>query len=320
MPTQDHSSQPNAPTAPRTRLLLVTGLSGAGKSSALKVLEDIGYEVVDNLPIALLSRLLALPSDSPDQTLQKPLAIGIDTRTRAFDAQDLVVRLKNLRRQQQRYDIRMVYFDCTGEALIRRFSETRRRHPLAQDRPIKDGIAKEREILEPLRRWADHLFDTTDFSIHQLKHMLIEVFGLEKHQNLTLTLMSFGFARGVPRDADLLFDMRFLANPHWVEALRHKTGKDPAVGAYVAADSSFAPAFERIRELVVLLLPSYRREGKAYLTIAFGCTGGKHRSVYAAETMAKALHGLGYDLTIVHRDLSSQAGELDQLALESIRG
>jgi UPF0042 nucleotide-binding protein len=150
--------------------------------------------------------------------------------------------------------------------------------------------------------------------------MLIEVFGLEKHQSLTLTLMSFGFARGVPRDADLMFDMRFLANPHWVEALRHKTGQDPTVGAYIAADLGFAPAFERIKDLIALLLPSYKREGKAYLTIAFGCTGGKHRSVYTTEAMAKALHSLGHDCSIVHRDLSSQAGELDQLTLESTRG
>jgi RNase adapter protein RapZ len=313
MPTRSPSPDP------RIRLLLVTGLSGAGKSSALKVLEDLGYEVVDNLPIALLSNMLAIPPDASSGSEDRPIAIGIDTRTRAFDAEGLVQKLKRLRRSQPRYDIRVVYFDCQGDELVRRFSETRRRHPLAQDRPVKDGIAKERELLEPLRRWADHLFDTTGFSVHQLKAMLTETFGLERRGTMTLTVMSFGFARGLPRDADLVFDMRFLANPHWVEQLREKTGQDQTVGAYIENDVTFAPAFARIKDLVLQLVPSYRREGKSYLTVAFGCTGGKHRSVYSAERMAAVLKDNGYELTLVHRDLASRAGDLDQLTIESVR-
>lgn len=290
----------------RMRLLLVTGMSGAGKSSALRVLEDLGYEAVDNLPLSLLGNLLNVPEERDGLLPTRPLALGIDTRTRAFSAQEVVEQLKALR-VNQRYEVRLVYFDCGGEELVRRFSETRRRHPMAQDRPVQDGIARERELLEPLRRFADHLFDTTDFTVHQLKSMLTDVFALERKAGLTVTVMSFGFARGIPRDADLVFDMRFVRNPHWVDGLRDFTGRDEAVGAYIREDPAFAPAFDRIVGLVQELLPNYQREGKSYLTIAFGCTGGKHRSVYSAEQMTEILAASGWQPNLVHRDLSRQA-------------
>lgn len=281
-------------------------MSGAGKSSALKVLEDLGYEAVDNLPISLLTKLLATEASGPVDGHERPIALGIDTRTRAFDAENIVQTLKDLE-DKENIEVSVLFLDCSGEELSRRFSETRRRHPLAQDRPVQDGIARERELLSPLRRWADVVLDTTEYSSPQLRHALSGRFALRHSGQLTVTIMSFGFARGIPRDADLVFDVRFLANPHWVEELRPFTGQDEAVGQYVEADPSFAEAFERTHGLVSYLLPLYRREGKAYLTVAFGCTGGKHRSVFVAERMAAVLRSEGQALSIVHRDLRVQS-------------
>jgi RNase adaptor protein for sRNA GlmZ degradation len=288
--------------ASNNRILLVTGMSGAGKSTALKALEDMGYEAVDNLPLGLLDRLLE-PLDEGDAALaDRPLAFGIDSRTRGFDGESIVERLRSLRADG--HDVQMLFLDCTGGELTRRFSETRRRHPLALDRPAVDGIAREREMLAPLRRWADVVIDTTDYQTPDLRRALADRFGRPGVEALTLTIMSFGFARGLPRDADLVFDMRFLANPHWDPMLRPLTGEDAAVGAFVAADPAFTPAFERIADLLLTLLPGYGREGKAYLTVAFGCTGGRHRSVYVARQMAARLATAGYAATVVHRDRS----------------
>lgn len=296
---------------PPSRVLLVTGMSGAGKSSVLKALEDLGYEAVDNLPISLLTRLLATQDARSEFPADRPLAIGIDTRTRAFDSEKIVRQLKSLR-QEKALDVRVLFLDCAGEELARRFSETRRRHPLAQDRPVMDGIARERELLAPLRRWADVLLDTTDHTIHQLRRAIADRFSLSRSDALTITIMSFGFARGVPRDADLVFDLRFLSNPHWIDHLRPLTGLDNAVATYVETDSAFQEAFERLEGLLEFLIPNYRREGKSYLTIAFGCTGGKHRSVFVAERMGAVLKSHNHALTIVHRDLSVQIHGAEQ--------
>lgn len=304
------------PDAPRAPLLLVTGMSGAGRSTALKALEDNGFEVVDNLPLSLLKRLLAVH----DKTLtgsdsDRPLAVGIDARTHAFDAESVVSHIKTMR--ERGIDARVLFIDCAGGELVRRFSETRRRHPLALDRPAADGIAREREVMAPLRRWADIVIDTTDFSVHDLRRAIREKFARHRRGELTLTVMSFGFARGLPRDADMVFDMRFLANPHWQPNLRPLTGKDEAVGRYVASDPAYVDAFERISSLVLSLIPSYRREGKAYLTIAIGCTGGRHRSVFVAERLAETIRAAGYTLNIVHRDMSghSEGVEAEGFAL-----
>ena len=291
-------------------ILLVTGMSGAGRTTALKVLEDLGFEAVDNLPLGLFGRLLATPATPTEADTARPLAIGIDSRTRGFDADAIIARQREL--QGLGYDIRLLFLDCSGGELTRRFSETRRRHPLALDRPAADGIAREREILSPLRRWADIVIDTTDYAVPDLRRALGDRFGRPDNHALTVTIMSFGFARGLPRDADLVFDMRFLANPHWVPELRALTGEDAAVGAYVAADPAFAPAFDRIADLLLTLLPGYGREGKAYLTIAFGCTGGRHRSVYVARRMAERLAAAGWPASVVHRD---KAGHGDDAAL-----
>ena len=289
----------NAPT----RILLLTGMSGAGKSTALKTLEDAGWEVVDNLPLMLLDRLLltGVPEGARDA---RPLAVGIDSRTRGFDAAAIVARIKSMRDAGQ--DVATLFLDCAGAELERRFSETRRRHPLASDRPAADGIARERELLAPLRQWADHVVDTTNLSANDLRLDLRTRFGVGDAAVPTLQVMSFGFARGLPRNADLVFDMRFLRNPHWDEALRPQTGLDDAVGGYIAQDPAYAEAVTRIGELLMLLLPRYAAEGKAYVTVAFGCTGGRHRSVHVAERIARQLRDAGFSPTVAHRDLGSR--------------
>jgi RNase adapter protein RapZ len=210
--------------------------------------------------------------------------------------------------------VSVLFLDSAGEALAQRYSETRRRHPLALDRPVSDGIAREREILAPLRRWADFVFDTSEYSPHDLKRHLAETFRLARQEQLTITVMSFGFARGMPRDADLVFDMRFVSNPHWVEVLRPQTGLDEPVGRYIEADPTFGTAYRRMEELITLLLPSYQKEGKSYLTVAFGCTGGKHRSVYSAEKLGAALKVAGYPAVVAHRDLRRQTTVAEQTA------
>ncbi len=285
------------------RILLVTGLSGAGKSTALRTLEDIGWEVVDNLPLSLLEDLLSTPLSKSAGRSRRPLALGIDSRTRGFDARRLVQQIKELA-QESDYPIETVFFDCAGGELLRRYSETRRRHPLALDRPAMDGIAAERQLMEPLRRWSDHIIDTTDTDSNALQQQIRQRFATNQ-RGATLHVMSFGFARGVPRNADNVFDMRFLKNPHWVDSLRPMTGLDGPVGDYIATDPAYAQAVRRIEELLLILLPRYEAEGKSYVSIAFGCTGGRHRSVHVAERVAARLREAGFSPTIEHRDLGT---------------
>ena len=285
------------------RILLVTGMSGAGKSTALRTLEDIGWEVVDNLPLSLLEHLLSTPLPKGRSRRRRPLAIGIDTRTRDFDAARIVDQIEALARDHD-FPVETLYFDCAGSELLRRFSETRRRHPLAPDRPATDGIAAERELMEPLRRAADHVIDTTDTTPNALQQQVRERFTTPGTEP-TLTVMSFGFSRGLPRHADIVLDMRFLRNPFWEEALRGLTGRDAVVADYVAGDEAYPEALARIEELLLTLLPRYRAEGKSYITVAFGCTGGRHRSVHVAERVAARLRGAGFSPTVEHRDLAS---------------
>ncbi|WP_188055114.1 RNase adapter RapZ [Sphingosinithalassobacter sp. CS137] len=287
----------------RKSILLVTGLSGAGKSTVLRTLEDLGWEVVDNLPLLLLNRLLdtALPEGSDGD--ERPLALGIGTRTRGFDPESIVRRIKKLQ-EEHGHGVGTLFLECSGAELERRYSETRRRHPLAQDRPASDGIARERELLLPLRRWSNRLIDTTNLTSNELAQQIRTTFS-EDAIGTTLSIVSFGFARGLPRNADLVFDMRFLRNPHWVDSLRPGTGKDASVADYVIADPAYPPALDQIESLLRLLIPRYDAEGKAYVTVAFGCTGGRHRSVHVAEEMAQRLRAAGFSPTVTHRDLQT---------------
>lgn len=288
------------------RLLLVTGLSGAGKSTALKTLEDVGWEVVDNLPLALLDNLLATPPSRGAGS--RPLAIGVDSRTRGFDARRIVRHIKRLASDFE-YPVETLYLDCAGAELLRRYSETRRRHPMAPDRPATDGIAAERELMETMRRWAEHVIDTTDTDVNRLQQQIRARFAADETAP-TLGIVSFGFARGLPRNADLVFDMRFLKNPHWQPGLRELTGTDRRVADHIATDEAYAGALDKIEDLILTLLPRYEAEGKSYVTVAFGCTGGRHRSVHVAERVAARLRSEGFSPTVEHRDLASPPRDL----------
>jgi len=286
----------------RQRILLVTGMLGAGKTTALRALEDLGWEAVDNFPIRLFKRLVG---DVPNQSL----AIGFDCRTRDFDPADVIERVRRL---EDRDDVVVttLFLDCAGHELERRFNETRRRHFLAQDRPVGIGIAAERELMGPLRRWAEVLIDTTHYTSNDLQMRIRELFADSAPQEMTVTVLSFAFARGMPPVADLVFDMRFLDNPHWEPGLKDLTGLDAAVGEHIERDPAFASSFARIRDLLLELLPRYAVQGKSYVNIAFGCTGGRHRSVFVAERIAEALREAGFSPTVLHRNLGSRAAEM----------
>jgi UPF0042 nucleotide-binding protein len=288
-------TQTNAPSETPKAPVIVTGLSGAGMSSVLKTLEDMGYEVFDNFPLSMLDPLMA--ETHPDGM---PMAIGIDSRTRGFDPEALLAA-------KDRLKARLVFLTCDDTVLQKRFTETRRRHPVAKDRPVSAGIKKEQEWLHPLRAGADMVIDTTDLSIHDLRHSLEKAFSVARAKRLTITLMSFGFRFGVPRDADIVMDVRFLNNPHWVKNLRLLTGQDKDVGVYVSGDPDYEMFMERFRAMIEPLLPRYMHEGKSYLTVAIGCTGGRHRSVYTVEQLLPWVQSLGYDTGILHRDLGRSA-------------
>ncbi len=292
-------------------ILLVTGMSGAGKSTVLRTLEDLGWETADNLPLLLLNRLLdTAPAEGTDGDDDRPLALGIGTQTRGFDAESIVRRINRLR-ENHGHDVGTLFLECAGSELERRYSETRRRHPLAQDRPASDGISRERELLAPLREWSNRLIDTTNLTANELVQQIRSTFSGRGLGETTVSILSFGFARGLPRNADLVFDMRFLRNPHWNNALRLGTGRDADVSAYIAADPAYTEAMERIESLLLLLIPRYQAEGKAYVTVAIGCTGGRHRSVHVAERIAARLREEGFSPTVTHRDL--QAAPQDSL-------
>jgi RNase adapter protein RapZ len=290
-----------APLRPRrSRLLVVTGMSGAGRSTALKALEDLGYEAVDNLPLSLLPDLLRAPAERP------PLALGVDVRTRDFGVGALLAALDRVV-AEHKLALTVIFLDCEDDNLVRRYTETRRRHPLAVDRPVTDGIALERHRLAPLRDRADLVIDTTALSPGDLKRLLHGHFAPDAAPGITTFVTSFSYRQGLPRDADLVLDVRFLRNPHYVAALRPLTGRDADIGAFIEADPDFAPFFERLCAWLAPLLPRYEGEGKSYLTIAVGCTGGRHRSVYVAERLAAWLSRQGRPVGIGHRDLDQSA-------------
>ncbi|MDH3228826.1 MAG: RNase adapter RapZ [Alphaproteobacteria bacterium] len=286
------------------RIIVVTGMSGAGRSTALKALEDIGYEAVDNLPLSLLDSMAA---HAPDNPRHDALAIGIDIRTRDFDAAAFIETLNRLSASGDRRRVASVFLDCGDDELVRRFTETRRRHPLAADRPVADGLRLERHLLAPLLERADVVIDTSLTAPGTLKDEMSRRFGLDNAPGLALLVVSFSYRYGLPRDADLVFDARFLVNPHYDPELREKTGRDAAVGAAVASDPDFGAFLDGMVSMLAVLLPRYEKEGKSYLTIAVGCTGGRHRSVYVAEQLSERLASKGRHVHLTHRDIERDA-------------
>lgn len=295
-------SDPSVPAASSAaassgRAVIVTGLSGAGKTSALKVFEDLGYEAVDNLPVMLLSSLVR-----PGEGLTRPLAVGIDIRSRDFGVEPVLAEIDRLKAERG-LDVRILFLEAEDDVLRRRFTETRRRHPLAADRPLIDGIRHERALVGPLKRRADVVFDTSALAPGEFKRVLSGHFGLEADKGLMVFVTSFAYRNGLPREADLVFDARFLANPHYVPELKPLTGRDEGVAGYVAADPDFPAFYQSLTGLLAPLLPRFTAEGKSYLTIAVGCTGGRHRSVFIAERLAAWLRDQGARVELRHREL-----------------
>lgn len=281
-------------------VVLVSGPSGAGRSSAINVLEDLGFEAIDNLPLSLIPRLL----DGPP--LPRPVALGVDVRNRDFSSEGLMELVDALHRKAS-VRCELLYLDCDTDTLLRRFSETRRRHPLSPEDPPQVGLQREMELLAPIRERADVLIDTSALTPHQLRAEIARWFAPPSGQPMAVQVQSFSYKRGLPRGVDMVFDCRFLANPHWQPDLRARDGRDADVVAHVEADPRFAPFFARVHDLLASLLDAYVDEGKSSLTVAFGCTGGKHRSVAMAEKMARTLAEQGWRVSKRHRELERQA-------------
>ncbi|MBE0413391.1 MAG: RNase adapter RapZ [Yoonia sp.] len=281
-------------------VVLVTGPSGAGRSTAIKVLEDLGYEVIDNLPLSLLPRLL----DGPPPN--RPLALGLDVRNRDFGTKALIETIDQLAARSDQF-AQVLYLDAAEDELIRRYSETRRRHPLAASDSPHEGIQRECDLLVPVRARADILIDTTGLSPHDLRIEVERWFDIRAGRQLGVTVHSFSYKRGLPRGMDIVIDCRFLRNPHWDESLRHHDGRDPLVAAFVAQDPRFDPFFDRVKSLVDLLLPAHKDEGKTHLSIGFGCTGGQHRSVAVTERLASALAKDGWHVSKRHWEMERRA-------------
>lgn len=282
------------------RFIVLTGLSGSGKSQAIRALEDLGYYCVDNLPVSLLPVMGEL---AERQTEHNRVAVVIDIREPRFVSD--FPRVYRKLRTNRHLGTRLIFLEAGQAELVRRFSETRRPHPLAPDRPVTEGLSEERTSLRQIRGMSDKVIDTSKLNVHQLRQQLRElVSGHKQASKLVLTFLSFGFQNGPPAEADLMFDVRFLKNPHWVPTLRPLTGKDPAVAAYIRRQPTSKTALKKLTSLLRWLVPLYVHEGKSYLTIGIGCTGGKHRSVYMAEALKRELSDLkGVSPRVVHRDL-----------------
>lgn len=283
------------------RLVLVTGPSGAGRTTAIRALEDMGYEAIDNLPLSLLPRLLDGPA--PD----KPLALGVDARNRDFSTAAALTDTVDRMSRNADVPMQLLYLDCSADVLLRRFSETRRRHPLAPAESPGAGIAREFDLLGPVRLRADVLVDTSEMSPHDLRRELERWFAPGGAQRMAVSVHSFSYKRGLPRGLDMVLDCRFLRNPYWEEELRQLDGRAAEVSDYIRADARFEAFRGRVKALALLLLPAYEAEGKAYLSIGFGCTGGRHRSVAMAETLASGLAEEGWQVSIRHRELERQS-------------
>lgn len=288
------------------RIVLITGPSGAGRSTAINALEDFGFEAIDNIPLSLIPRLVEAG------TLTRPLALGVDVRNRDFSAQGLLDLHMTLGAQPG-VAADLLYLDCAAEVLTRRYSETRRRHPLAPDDSPSEGIARELDLLEDVRARADILIDSTELTVHDLRAALQGWFAQTTGQRMAVSLHSFSYKRGIPQGLDTVFDVRFLRNPHWEQELRARTGLDASVAAYVAQDKRYAAWLRQVTDYLLLILPAHLDEGKAHVSLGFGCTGGQHRSVATAESVAAALADQGWQVSIRHR-------ELDRRGLAAVAG
>lgn len=278
------------------RAVIVTGASGAGRTTAINALEDLGFESIDNIPLTLLERLFEGGASLP------PMAIGIDVRNRDFSADTVLAVIARIDEVPE-IDAEVLFLDCRSDVLVRRYSETRRRHPLAPEEALETGIGRETDLLAPIRRRADHLIDTSDMTPHQLRAEIARLFGGEGFDDLIVSVESFSYKRGLPRGVDMIFDVRFLRNPHWEPTLRGRDGRDAQVADYVASDPLFAEIFERLRDLLLRLLPAYKSEGKTYFSVGIGCSGGQHRSVAVAEKLSNALAEQGWRVSTRHREL-----------------
>ncbi|KFE33988.1 glmZ(sRNA)-inactivating NTPase [Thioclava atlantica] len=282
-------------------MVLVTGPSGAGRTTAIGALEDLGYEPITNLPLSFVPRLLS-------GHLEHPVALGVDVRGRDFSAAALIELIDTLTREPD-LDLDLLYLDARPEVLERRYSETRRRHPLSPDEAPGEGIAAENDILAPIRLRADVLIDSSEMSPHELRAEVGRFFDTGRIEKLAVSVSSFSYKRGVPRGIDLMFDCRFLSNPHWEPELRPLDGRDAAVAAHVSADPRHGEFHQRVLDLLLFLLPAYVEEGKTHLSVGFGCTGGQHRSVAVTESIAKALAEAGWQVSKRHRELERRAPE-----------
>lgn len=289
------------PRQANAQLVLVTGPAGAGRSTAIHALEDIGFEAIDNLPLRLVPRLL-------DGAPERPMALGIDARNRDFSTAGLLELIEELAARADT-ELSVLYLDCRADVLLRRYSETRRRHPLAPAESPEKGVARDLDLLAPIRDRADTMIDTSELNVHELRAEIARIFEPDARGRLALTVHSFSYKRGLPRGIDMVFDCRFLSNPYWVPSLRALDGRSGEVAAHVRTDPRFDAFFERVLDLTRFLLPAFVAEGKSHLAVAFGCTGGQHRSVVLAETLAKTLAEDGQQVSIRHRELDGRASE-----------
>ena len=296
-PPRAAAKRANNPGKPAKELVIVTGISGAGKASALRAFEDLGYHAVDNLPLELLLEFAGLVGKSADV---EQAAIVVDIREGATldRLPEILIGVRKILPTQ------VVFLEAQDAVLVRRYSETRRPHPLGKSETVSRSIVEERQLLDPIRNLADTLIDTSNYNVHQLRAHILDRFGHEeKSKQLLVSCLSFGFKNGVPLDADMVFDVRFLPNPHFVPEFRKLTGQDPKVAAFVRKFPQTREFLAKVTDLMLYLLPHYVQEGKSYLTVAFGCTGGQHRSVMMAEEMSKRLKKAGYQVKAIHRDM-----------------
>ncbi len=295
----DEASEPR-PARQQPRVVIITGLSGSGKSTAIRALEDMGYFCIDNLPVPLLPKVLELAQTGPSRQQWRRLAFVVDTRDHVHldQAEAMFAQLRD-----EGINLQIVFLEAKEDVLVRRYSETRRRHPLSESGTVREGIQKESEHLGDMRARSDLVIDTTNHTVHTLKGLLKEHFSSEDAPPLAITILSFGFKHGLPVECDLVFDLRFLPNPHFVEELRPQTGLDEPVQHFVLGLPEAARFLALFQQMAEFILPMYEREGKSYLTIGIGCTGGKHRSVAISETIGDRLRARNWEANVRHRDI-----------------